>query len=123
MALALAGFHPGLRVEIKSAALALHYRHAPALEVLCIEEMAEVVKRTPGVKLMKGKSVIEIKAAGVSKGTAIQDFMTQPPFVGRLPLFAGDNTTDESAFAAVHAMGGEGIKVGHGDGSVALSHI
>lgn len=115
VALALAGLHPGLRVEIKSAAVALHYRHAPTLEVLCIEEMAEVVKRTPGVELMKGKCVIEIKASGVSKGTAIQDFMTQPPFVGRLPLFAGDDTTDESAFAAVQAMGGAGIKVGHGD--------
>ena len=115
VALALAGLHPGLRVEIKSAAVALHYRHAPAVEALCIEEMAEVVKRTPGVELMKGKCVIEIKASGVSKGTAIQDFMTQPPFVGRLPLFAGDDTTDESAFAAVQAMGGAGIKVGHGD--------
>ena len=115
VALALAGQHAGLRVEIKSAAVALHYRHAPALEVLCIEEMAEVVKRTPGVELMKGKCVVEIKAAGVSKGTAIQDFMTQPPFAGRLPVFAGDDTTDESAFAAVQAMGGAGIKVGHGD--------
>lgn len=115
VALALAGQHAGLRVEIKSAAVALHYRHAPALEMLCVEEMAEAVKRTPGVELMKGKCVVEIKAAGVSKGTAIQGFMAQPPFAGRLPLFAGDDTTDESAFAAVQAMGGAGIKVGHGD--------
>lgn len=115
VALALAGQHAGLRVEIKSAAVALHYRHAPALELLCLEAMSDAVTRMPGVELMRGKCVVEIKAAGVSKGTAIQGFMALPPFAGRLALFAGDDTTDESAFAAVQALGGAGIKVGHGD--------
>ncbi|MES2361190.1 MAG: trehalose-phosphatase [Pseudomonadota bacterium] len=115
VALALAAQHAGLHVEIKSAAIALHYRHAPELESLCLEAMAEAVKRTPGVDLMQGKCVVEIKPAGVSKGTAIQAFMAEAPFAGRVPVFAGDDTTDEAGFAAVQSMGGQGIKVGAGD--------
>lgn len=111
---ALTTQHAGLRAEIKSAAIALHYRHAPELETLCIETMLEAVKRTAGVELLRGKCVIEIKPAGVSKGSAIAAFMAQPPFAGRLPLFAGDDTTDEEGFAALRALGGEGIKIGEG---------
>ena len=115
VALALAAQHEGLRIEIKQAAVALHYRQAPALGQLCLQAMAEAVKRTPGVDLLQGKCVIEIKAAGVSKGTAITAFMAQAPFAGRLPVFAGDDTTDEAGFASVQALGGQGIKIGEGD--------
>ncbi len=114
VALALAAQHDGLRIEIKQAALALHYRQAPALGQLCLQAMAEAVKRTPGVDLLQGKCVIEIKAAGVSKGTAIAAFMAQAPFAGRVPVFAGDDTTDEAGFASVQALGGQGIKIGEG---------
>lgn len=114
IARALTTQHAGLRVEVKSAAVALHYRHAPELETLCIETMAEAVKRAPGVELLQGKCVLEAKPAGVNKGTAIAAFMAQPPFAGRLPLFAGDDTTDEAGFATIRALGGEGIKIGDG---------
>lgn len=114
-ALALAASYAGLKVEVKSAAVALHYRHAPALEVLCLKEMAEAIRLMPDVELLKGKCVVEVKAAGVNKGTAVAAFMQQPVFAGRIPIFAGDDTTDESAFSAVQAAGGAGIKVGQGD--------
>lgn len=114
-ALTLTAIHAGLKVEVKSAAVALHYRHAPELELLCVTAMTEAVQMTPGVELIKGKCVVEVKAAGVNKGTAVATFMLQPMFAGRVPVFAGDDTTDESAFAVVQAMGGAGIKVGPGD--------
>ena len=114
VALALASEHAGLRVEIKTAAIALHYRHAPELETLCLVAMAEAVKRTPGVELIHGKFVFEVKTAGVSKGSAIQAFMAQAAFAGRRAIFAGDDTTDESGFPVVQAIGGQGIKVGAG---------
>jgi trehalose 6-phosphate phosphatase len=106
--------HPGLRVEIKSAAVALHYRHAPELETLCLQVMQDAAGSTPDVELLRGKYVFEVKPAGVSKGTAIEAFMAEAPFAGRIPFFAGDDTTDESGFSAVQFMGGDGIKVGEG---------
>jgi len=81
--------NPGLRVEVKSAAVALHYRHAPELEALCLQVMQEAAASTPGVELLRGKFVFEVKPAGVSKGTAIEAFMAEPPFAGRIPLFLG----------------------------------
>jgi trehalose 6-phosphate phosphatase len=107
--------HAGLRVEVKNAAVALHYRHVPELETLCQQVMTEAVAASTGVELLSGKFVFEIKPAGVSKGTAIAAFMLQAPFAGRVPLFAGDDVTDEAGFSAVQALGGFGIKVGEGD--------
>lgn len=114
VAMALASEHAGLRVEIKTAAIALHYRHAPQLETFCLSTMAEAVKRAPGVELIHGKFVFEVKPASVSKGSAIQSFMAQTTFAGRRAIFAGDDTTDESGFPVVQATGGQGIKVGAG---------
>ena len=67
-----------------------------------------------GVELLRGKCVFEVKPRGVHKGQAIIDFMTQPPFEGRTPVFVGDDVTDEAGFAAVQSLGGWGIKVGEG---------
>lgn len=115
LATALAVRHAGLRVEVKSAAVALHYRHAPALEALALQVMQDAAQRAPGLELLRGKSVLEIKPAGISKGTAIEAFMATAPFAGRRPLFAGDDMTDEAGFSAVQRLGGQGIKVGEGD--------
>lgn len=112
---ALAAQHAGLRVEIKNAAVALHYRHAPELQSLCLQVMAKAVAASSGVELLRGKYVFEIKPAGVSKGTAIAAYMQAAPFAGRVPLFAGDDVTDEAGFAAVQSLGGAGIKVGVGE--------
>ena len=110
----LATQHSRLRVEIKNAAVALHYRHAPELQSLCLQVMTEAVAASSDVELLSGKYVLEIKPAGVSKGTAIAAFMREAPFAGRVPLFAGDDVTDEAGFAAVQSLGGAGIKVGDG---------
>ena len=115
MASALAAQHAGLRVEIKNAAVALHYRHAPELQSLCLQVMNQAVTASTGVELLSGKYVFEIKPAGVSKGTAIAAFMREAPFAGRVPIFAGDDVTDEAGFSAVQALGGAGIKVGVGE--------
>ena len=111
---AMAAQHPGLLVERKSHSVALHYRHAPELEALCRSSMQKVVAGKPGVELLYGKCVVEVKPAGVHKGQAIAVFMSTAPFAGRVPIFAGDDVTDESGFAAVQQLGGRGIKIGEG---------
>jgi trehalose 6-phosphate phosphatase len=106
--------HPGLKLEEKTHAISLHYRQAPELEKLCLQKMREAVAISEGLELMQGKCVIDIKPAGVSKGTAIAALMAQPPFAGRQPVFAGDDVTDEAGFEQVQRMGGHAIKVGPG---------
>lgn len=110
----LARRHPGLLVERKHAAIALHYRLAPQLEALCRDAMTRVIEDQPQFELMHGKFVFEVKPAGINKGVAIDAFMRESPFAGRTPVFAGDDTTDESGFAIVQPRGGMAIKVGSG---------
>jgi trehalose 6-phosphate phosphatase len=71
---------------------------------------------------MEGKMIVEVKAASVTKGTAIRDFLAEAPFAGHRALFAGDDTTDEAGFAYVQGIGGLGLKVGPG-ASVARHRI
>lgn len=106
--------HPDLRLEQKSLALSLHYRRTPELENLCLQVMRDAVARSIGIDLMQGKCVIDLKPVGVSKGTAIAAFMDEAPFAGRIPVFAGDDVTDEAGFEQVQRMGGHAVKVGRG---------
>jgi trehalose 6-phosphate phosphatase len=110
----LARVHEGLLVERKHAAIALHYRLAPQLEAVCRDAMARVIFDQPQLELMHGKFVFEVKPAGIHKGVAIAAFMEEAPFAGRVPVFAGDDTTDENGFAVVQPRGGIAIKVGSG---------
>jgi trehalose 6-phosphate phosphatase len=112
---ALALSTPGVLVERKAGALALHYREAPQWQKVVEAWMREAVHRCPGVELLFGKQVVEAKPAGATKGRAIRDFLREPPFTGRRPVFIGDDVTDESGFAEVQLVGGIGIKVGEGD--------
>jgi trehalose 6-phosphate phosphatase len=111
---ALADAHPELLVEEKSAAMALHYRAAPQLGPLCLETLERVLAGRSGLQLLHGKRVIEVKPAGVDKGRAIAALMARSPFLGRRPLFVGDDVTDEAGFASVQAMGGDTVKVAEG---------
>jgi trehalose 6-phosphate phosphatase len=113
-AMRLAAEHPQLIVESKRGSVALHYRQAPALEALCLKVMQEAVEESPGLTLLRGKMVAEAKPGGASKGHAIEAFMHERPFMGRTPVFIGDDFTDEVGFATVQRLGGMGVKVGEG---------
>jgi len=107
---------PGLLVESKGSTLAVHYRRSPELTGELSAFMQELVARAPGSYCLQGgKMVFEIKPSGVDKGSAVLAFMQEPPFAGRVPVFVGDDITDESAFAAVLSLGGIAVKVGDGD--------
>ncbi|PKO44062.1 MAG: trehalose-phosphatase [Betaproteobacteria bacterium HGW-Betaproteobacteria-3] len=119
-ACALAEKYPHLLVERKRTSLALHYRQALHLEARCIEVMGAAVAQMPGLQLQRGKAVVEVKPDSVGKGRAIAAFMAEAPFAGRVPVFAGDDVTDEAGFEVVQQLGGHAIKVG--DGVTAARH-
>ncbi|WP_454055764.1 trehalose-phosphatase [Cupriavidus sp. Marseille-Q8015] len=109
---ALVNKYPGLRLEYKTIAVAIHFRQAPELEPLVRAAVADVLRDAVGLEALPGKMVVEIKPAGVDKGGAIASFMRMPPFAGRRPLFAGDDVTDEAGFVVVRELGGTGVLVG-----------
>ncbi len=104
----------GLIIERKTASLALHYRARADLETACADLMDEALAHADGLVLRRGKMVLELTAGHADKGTAIVAFLGEVPFAGRTPVFAGDDVTDEDAFAAINARGGISIKVGAG---------
>ncbi len=110
----LAAQHPRLRIETKRGSVAIHYRQAPELEQICLHAMQAAVQESPGLTLLRGKMVVEAKPGGASKGNAIEAFLQEPPFAGRVPVFAGDDCTDEVGFATVQRLKGLGLKIGEG---------
>ena len=110
--LELASQHPGLLVEDKRFALALHYRRAPQLENVVARAMTEIAASVrPEFELQMGKMVAELRPAGSTKGAAVSEFMSEHPFQGRVPVYIGDDLTDESAFEWVNGAGGLSIAV------------
>ncbi|WP_044528052.1 trehalose-phosphatase [Herbaspirillum sp. B65] len=107
--------HPGLQLELKRGALALHYRHAAHLEQRCVETMMDALRHEPGFTLLHGKMVVEAKPH-INKGDAVAAFLHEAPFRGRRPVFIGDDVTDEAGFAIAQGevFGGLGIKIGAG---------
>ncbi|HEV2269914.1 MAG TPA: trehalose-phosphatase [Steroidobacteraceae bacterium] len=110
--LRLARAHPGLMVEDKRFALALHYRNAPHLEEAVMMAMREVAARLAGeLELQRGKMVLELRPAGATKAQAVAAFLAEAPFAGRLPIFIGDDLTDEPAFELVNRLDGASVVV------------
>ncbi len=109
----------GLLVEDKQQSLALHYRAAPAHADEAEAFLREFLRDHPGLRLLHGKMVFEIRPGGTDKGTAIADFMSEVPFKDRTPVFIGDDVTDEDGFATVNRLGGLSIRVGDGSDSAA----
>lgn len=105
--------YPALLLENKAYALALHYRRAPELESLVRTHLVPLLNRAGGgFELHRGKFVFEIRPAGFSKREAVHAFMQAAPFAGRVPVFVGDDVTDEDGFAMVNALHGISIRVG-----------
>ena len=113
---------PGAVLEDKELALAVHYRSAPEFEW----KLRRIVRQcaaqlAPEYHVFDGKCVVEIKPVAASKGHAIRAFLQEPPFIGRVPVFFGDDVTDVDGFACVEEAGGVSIAVG--DNLPAMLHL
>jgi trehalose 6-phosphate phosphatase len=113
MLAAIASQHPGVIVEDKAASLAVHFRQAPQLESSLTWILEQLVRDLgSGFQLQPGACVLELKLKGPTKADAINAFLAEPPFAGRIPVFAGDDLTDLDGFVAVENAGGLSISVG-----------
>lgn len=105
--------YPGAIVETKGPNLALHWRRAPQAAQALRAFASAALPRLPGYRLQAGDHVVELRPGGdIDKGSAILAFLADAPFRGRVPVFLGDDLTDERGFAAVNAHGGVSVLVG-----------
>jgi trehalose 6-phosphate phosphatase len=118
----LAEIRPGLLVEDKPFGVALHFRQAPEAEEECLALASELAARL-SLRLQPGKMMIEVRAPGGDKGTAIHTLMREPPMANGTPVFMGDDLTDEPGFVAAAELGGSGVLVGTERPTAALHRL
>ena len=108
------GLHGGpsrLKTGGQGAALAVHFRQTPELTHEVLEFLGALAQQS-GLAVQEGKMVAELKQAHHDKGKGIAALLANPPFLGRKPVFIGDDLTDESGFLFVNAQGGVSVRVG-----------
>jgi alpha,alpha-trehalase len=99
----------GHSVERKRFAIAIHYRRAQAEDVQRIEEVVDqVLADHPRLRKGHGKKVFQVQPRiDWDKGHAVLWLLERlgfdPPEF--LPLYIGDDVTDEDAFRALHDRG------------------
>jgi trehalose 6-phosphate phosphatase len=106
--------HPGARLERKRAAVAVHTRGLPKADAeAALREAAALAEGGRDVRLLKGKSVVELSVSHADKGSAIAALGRE---VGSDAIFySGDDVTDEDAFKALDSEEGDvPVKVGGG---------
>lgn len=118
----LAQDHPGLEIEHKSFGVGLHFRAAPDLEGT-IAEQARSFAENYGMSIKQGKCVVELMTASADKGGAVRSFMATGQFADAMPVFVGDDVTDEDGFIACTNFEGYGIAVGERPSQNARYHL
>ncbi len=115
----IAAAHPGALLERKAHGFVLHFRAAPTLGPALGEAMAALVAGSDRFVLVPAREAWELRPRGADKGTAVTALMQRPPFGGRVPVFIGDDVTDEDGMAAARRLGGIGLRVAEAFGTPA----
>ncbi len=113
---------PGALFEDKGLAIAVHFRAVPDLHDEA-EAFARGLAADHDLSLQAGKMVFELRTPGADKGDMVRAFMSEEPFRTGIPIFVGDDLTDEHAFAAATELGGMGILVGPPRETLALGRL
>ena len=104
---------PGALLEAKPRGFVLHYRRAPQAGSALEAAARAIIGGTQGERftLLPAHMAWEVKPRGADKATAVEALMARPPFSGRVPVYVGDDTTDEDGMRAARARGGLGLRV------------
>jgi len=107
------GSMPGVLLEVKHHSVVAHYRQAPEREADLFKLANELVATAPDqFEVLPCRMAVEIRARAATKARAVALLMKEPPFAGRIPVYIGDDVTDEDGFKAARERGGLGIHVG-----------
>ena len=116
----IAAGRPGVLLERKRRGFVLHFRQAPdegpALRQAMLDILGGFENR---FALLSGSMAWEMRPLGADKGTAVAGLMARPPFAGRVPVYIGDDVTDEDGMRAARAAGGIGLRVAEAFGDPA----
>ncbi|HEX8436880.1 trehalose-phosphatase [Archangium sp.] len=100
---------PGAGLERKRFSVAVHWRHVEEARVPEVERVvAEVLARHPRLRRSGGKKVFEVRPdIDWHKGRAVEWLLRELGLAheGVLPVFVGDDLTDEDAFEALQGRG------------------
>ncbi|MFQ6086278.1 MAG: trehalose-phosphatase [Candidatus Bathyarchaeia archaeon] len=109
----------GVHIEDKEYILALHYRlpresvetatqrFIDVKESLDVGDGLEIIRAIPGYHPWKPSpaEVLEIRPRGWNKGDAVREILSRLKDKGTLPLYFGDDETDEDAFSYLKDLG------------------
>ncbi|KAK4794450.1 hypothetical protein SAY86_012444 [Trapa natans] len=108
---------PGAKVETNKFCLSVHFRCVDEKEwAALVEQVTSVLKEYPELKLTYGRKVLEISPAiNWNKGNALEFLLKSLGYANSddvLPIYIGDDRTDEDAFKVLRDRGhGVGIVV------------
>ena len=106
---------PGVFLERKRFSIAVHTRGArsEAAREAANAEAAKTAAQLDGLRLTRGKEIAELRPiVAWDKGRAVEHVLDS--FVtARIPLYIGDDRTDEDAFPVIAQRHGVGVIVGH----------
>lgn len=110
-AAALVAHHPGTILERKAHGFVLHYRLMPEAGPVFEHGLSVLLAHAPHHRLGAAHMAWEVKPTGIDKGRAVHTIMSHAPFLGRIPVFVGDDVTDEDGMDAARSLGGVGLRV------------
>ena len=103
----------GMHIEEKDQAFAVHYREVDD-EAETRERLSSWLNAMPEMlDAIWGKKVVELRPEGLTKGTAVRRIAEEHPEC--TPVYLGDDTTDEDAFAALQNMERDAVTVRIGE--------
>lgn len=95
---------PGILVEYKGYSASIHYRQASDADVPKVEQAVRstVAAASSQFRVNSGKKVFEVvPRTGWHKGMAVNWINSHLGFGGTLPIYVGDDSTDEDAFRSL----------------------
>ncbi|MFH2203215.1 MAG: trehalose-phosphatase [Elusimicrobiota bacterium] len=115
--------HPRVHIEDKRFSLSLHFQGAPAGDQDAVRRAVEsaTAGRRRSFEVLLGRGVSEVRPRiSWEKGDALRRLRGRSR---RFPVFVGDDTVDEHAFAAARSAGGAGIRIGRPRHSAATHYL